>query len=122
MKRNWKRGIFGGISFTSALFIFQACYGMPQDLVEMDLLVEGQVTSKTTGDPIQGIKVSTVDEYQYVLTDNEGKFDLYMEHMDRFALWFRDIDEAENGTYTDRDTLVENPGDKVYLEIELEDK
>ena len=121
MKRNWKRGIIGGISFASALFIFQACYGMPQDM-GLDLLVEGQVKSKKTGQPIQGIKVSTVDEYQYVLTNEEGKFEFYLEYADRLALWFRDIDEAENGAFTDRDTLIENPGDKVYLEIELEEK
>jgi len=121
MKRNWRRRIIGGLCFTSALFIFQACYGTPQDM-GFDLYVEGQVKSKTTGQPIQGIQVSTVNEGQYVFTNEEGKFDFYTGYADRFALWFKDIDESENGTFIDRDTLVENPGDKVYLEIELEEK
>lgn len=121
MKRSWRRGLLGGFSFAGALFIFQCCYGMPQDL-ERDLLVEGQVKSKKTGQPIKGIQVSLLDESQSVFTDGEGKFDLYMGYADRFEMWFRDIDGGENGAYLDRDTLVENTGDKVYVEIELEEK
>ncbi len=122
MKRNWRRGLLGGFSFASALFIFQACYGMPQDMQQWDLLVEGQVKSKTTGEPIKGIKVSTVNENQYMLTDEEGRFDFYMDYADRFALMFRDVDDEENGAFLYKDTLIEHPGDKVYLEIELEER
>ncbi len=94
---------------------------MPQDM-QWDLLVEGQVKSSKTGEPIKGIRVSSMDEQQYVFTDEEGKFDFYLEYADRFSMWFRDVDEAVNGAYLDRDTLVENPGDKVYLEITLDEK
>jgi hypothetical protein len=55
MKRDWKRKIIGGLCLTSIAFVFQACYGTPQDFGE-DLLIEGQVKSKTTGLPIKGIK------------------------------------------------------------------
>ena len=55
MKRNWVRRIIGGISFTSALFVFQACYGTPQDF-GFDLFIEGQVKSASTGLPVKGIK------------------------------------------------------------------
>ncbi len=120
MKRNLRRGIIGGISFASALFIFQACYGMPQDF-EPDLRVEGKVRSKKTGLPVQGIKVTTAIENRYTLTDEEGKFDFYLDFSERFALWFRDIDEGENGQFADRDTLIENPDHHIYLEIELEE-
>ena len=57
MHKKWVRRIVGGLSFTSALFVFQACYGTPQDF-GLDILLEGQVKSKSTGLPIQGIKVS----------------------------------------------------------------
>ena len=121
MKRNWARGMIGGFSFASALFIFQACYGTPQDL-GMDLLVQGTVKSKVTGLPIQGIKVSTADGEQYVFTDKTGNFDFYTPYADQISLWFRDVDEAENGSFSDRDTLLENPGDTVYLEIEMDNQ
>lgn len=33
--RNWVRILLGGFSMTSALFVFQACYGSPQDFEPM---------------------------------------------------------------------------------------
>ena len=48
MKSNWIRKIIGGMSLTTAMFIFQACYGTPQDM-GLDMLVEGQVKSLTSG-------------------------------------------------------------------------
>ena len=53
MKRDWKRKIIGGLCLTSVAFVFQACYGTPQDFGN-DLLIEGQVTSKISGLPIKG--------------------------------------------------------------------
>jgi hypothetical protein len=32
IKQNWRRKLLGGLSLTSALFIFQACYGTPHDM------------------------------------------------------------------------------------------
>ena len=40
MKRDWKRKIIGGLFLTSVAFVFQACYGTPQDFGN-DLLIEG---------------------------------------------------------------------------------
>ena len=51
MKTNWIKKLIGGLSLTSTMFIFQACYGTPQDF-GMDVLIEGQVKSKTSGLPI----------------------------------------------------------------------
>ena len=49
-----------GASLTGALFVFQACYGMPQD----DLYREGglapmsfSLVSHTTGKPLEGIEI-----------------------------------------------------------------
>ena len=46
-RKSWIRQLITGVSFTSALFVFQACYGTPQDF-GVDILVEGKVKSKSS--------------------------------------------------------------------------
>ena len=118
MKNNFLRKILGGISFTSALFIFQACYGTPQDF-GMDLLIEGQVKSKTSGLPIDGIKVSITNNMQYIYTNEDGKFSLYTEMTNNIILSFEDIDLTENGIFIKKDTLLTNYDKPIFLDIEL---
>ena len=123
MKRNLMRKIVGGLSLTSALFVFQACYGTPQD-VGLDFFIHGQVKSKTTGLPVCGIKVVTEETMQYERTDEEGRFSLYAPHYSNLTLRFLDTDSVQNGLYADKDTLLTNlSGSKsVYLDIVLEEK
>jgi hypothetical protein len=121
MKRQWIRNILGGLTFTTALFVFQACYGTPQDF-GFDLLVEGQVKSMNTGLPIKGIKVSVADNMQYEITDKEGCFSFYTELMEILTLHFEDIDSVQNGAYVSKDTVLNNTNEPVYLEINLEEK
>lgn len=120
MKYNWIRKLIKGLSFTSVLFAFQACYGMPQD-IENDVYIQGQVKSLTSGLPIPGIKIS-VGDYQYELTDNEGKFSFYTSVNDSYILKFEDIDSLQNGSYMDKDTILTDIADQVYLDIVLEEK
>jgi hypothetical protein len=119
MKRNWIRTIIGGLSFTAALFVFQACYGTPQDL-GLDVLIEGQVKSKTSGLPIKGIKVS-VTNIQYEITDQEGRFSFYTEKIEGLAIRFEDIDSIQNGSFLKKDTVLTNITEKVFLDIVLEE-
>ena len=121
MKRNWTRNIIGGLSFTSALFIFQACYGTPQDF-GIDLLIQGEVKSKTTGLPIQGIKVSVAENSQHDMTNEEGEFNFYTEAFEQLTIRFEDVDQAEHGSFTDKDSVVQTAMDNVYLEMVLEEK
>ena len=127
MKRNWIRNLIGGLSFTSALFMFQACYGTPQDF-GLDLLLEGQVKSITTGLPIEGIKVSVSENLQYEVTDKNGRFSLYTEKLESLTVKFEDIDAEENGQYITKDTVLDeasysnNTSEKVFLDIKLEEK
>ena len=121
MQRNVIRKIIGGFSLTSALFVFQACYGTPQDF-GLDLFVEGQVKSKATGMPIKGIKVSVVDHMQYEITNAEGKFSFYIEKLDGLSLQFQDVDSTQNGLYMDKDTVLSDLSQNVYLDIVLEEK
>ncbi|MDX9946665.1 MAG: hypothetical protein RBS38_04805 [Bacteroidales bacterium] len=121
MKSNWIRKIIGGMSLTTAMFIFQACYGTPQDM-GLDMLVEGQVKSLTSGLPVKGIKVSVVDYMQYDITDETGKFSFYAEMIEGIRIQFQDIDANENGLFADKDTVLTAISEKVYLDIMLENK
>jgi len=121
MKRNVIRKIVGGLSLTSAMFVFQACYGTPQDF-GLDLLIEGQVKSKTSGLPIKGIKVSVADNMQYEMTDEEGKFSFYTEMLEGLTLQFQDIDSTQNGSYINKDTVLTDLNENIYLDIVLEEK
>ncbi len=121
MKRNVTRKIIGGLSLTSAMFVFQACYGTPQDF-GLDILIEGQVKSKTSGLPIKGIKVSVADNVQYEVTDEEGKFSFYTEILEGLTLHFQDIDSTQNGLYIDKDTVLTDLKENIYLDIALEEK
>lgn len=107
------------MSLTSALFIFQACYGSMQDF-GLDTFISGNVKSKTTGAPIKGIKVSINDQSQYETTDAYGNFTLYTEEADSYKILFQDIDLTNNGLYSPKDTLITKVDVNKFLEIALE--
>lgn len=121
MTHKWKRNLIGGLSFTTMLFIFQACYGTPQD-IGYDVLIEGKVLSKTSGQPIKGIKVTPISDMQYQFTDEAGKFSFYTLYQNVIELRFEDVDSTQNGTYLAKDTTLKNIADTVYLTIALDDK
>jgi len=128
MKRNWKRKIIGGLCLTSVAFVFQACYGTPQD-IKNDFLVEGLVKSKMTGLPIKGIKVSIAEKVQYTNTDINGRFSFYIEKIQKLRIKFTDVDSTENFLFSNKDTIVTikdsvllSMQPKVFLNIELENK
>ncbi len=120
-KRNWARKIIGGLSFTSAMFIFQACYGTPQDF-EPDLLIEGKVKAQATGLPIKGIRISVTDEGQDLLTDENGSFSFYTIAKDSISLRFEDADDAQNGSFATKDTVLTDFSKPIFLDIALAEK
>lgn len=121
MGSKWIRRMVRGVSLTSVLFVFQACYGTPQDL-GFDLLIEGQVKSKTTGLPIPGIKVTIKDIGQWEFTDEEGRFGIYTLLTDAVTVQFQDVDSIENGNFNYQDTLLTTDREHVLLTIELTEK
>ena len=121
MKNKLVRKIVGGFSLTTAMFVFQACYGPPQDF-GADLFVEGLVKSKTTGQPIKGIKVSNAILPQYLYTGEDGSFSFYTESSEGCKLRFEDIDSELNGSFANKDTVLINPGERILLNIFLEEK
>jgi hypothetical protein len=122
MKRNWIRRLLGGLSLTSALFIFQACYGSPQDF-DHDVMIEGQVKSEETGLPVKGIKVSVDETEQYQLTNDEGKYSIYAYVLNDVRVRFEDIDSIQNGNFHPCDTLLSGlTKSYVRLDVLLKDK
>lgn len=121
MRSKLLRKLIGGLSFTTALFVFQACYGTPQDFGS-DLYVEGIVKSKKTGAPIKGIKVSVENFPQYEFTAEDGSFSLYTEITPLCKIMFEDADSDQNGAFLDKDTILTNPYGEIHLDILLEDK
>jgi len=80
-------------------------YGTPN----AKFIVNGTVTSVETDEAIKNVRV--IMKYDTVFTDNDGKYEV----IDKFAfptdqtytIQFQDIDNELNGSFVDRDTLVE---------------
>jgi hypothetical protein len=120
MKFNWTKKLLGGLCLSSVAFVFQACYGTPQDFGE-DLFVQGKVTDKTTGLPIKGIKVSVVDRMQYLYTNEEGHFSFYTMRADSTVVRFEDVDSIENCSYASKEIVLPGSLRVVDLTIDLDE-
>lgn len=114
------RKIFGAAAFSSAMFVFQACYGVPQD-GHMDVCISGTVFSDTASTPVKGIKVTT-DNNLTAITDDSGHFAIYTSPMDSVTLTFSDIDSTQNSEYITFDTILKHVKNNADLEIRLSKK
>ncbi len=129
------RFLFGCFSFTAIAFIFQACYGIEPDC-SYDIKLTGRVTSKSTNEPIQGIKVRVAHDCAYGITDKNGDFSFYasifecrgyyeedeMEEKLEYGqtlIYFEDVDNTANGHFSDTTIIVE-PAHKDELKINIE--
>jgi hypothetical protein len=120
-KRQVLRKIYGALSLTTVLFIFQACYGMPEDLGD-DVLIRGIVISGKTDQPIPGIKVTIDNQPQYQITDNTGNFRIYTSLSSEYKIKFEDIDSTNGGSFLAKDTVLKIVDESTYLKISLDDK
>lgn len=121
MKRKFLRAVFGTLSFSTALFAFQACYGTPHDFGQ-DVYIEGIVKAKSTNNPIPGIKVSIEDQPQYEYTDIDGRFKIYANRSSEYKLHFIDIDSTINSSYLPKDTVISIIDKSAFLNILLNEK
>lgn len=121
MKQSVRKKIIGGLSVTSALFIFQACYGTPQDFGH-DVYVEGQVKSSSTGAPIKGVQVSVSDKMQYEVTNDEGRFAFYTEKTDSLKLSFLHTDKDAHTHFVAKDTVLNGLNEQIRLNIALDEQ
>ena len=126
------RKIFNGISLTAVAFIFQSCYGPEPDWRYCDVKLTGTVTSKTTNLPVKGIKIAVENGLNFGFTDEEGKFDFYVSVPDGFycasctsnqaKIHFRDIDDAENGHFSDKTVEINlRCNGEFNIDVELEE-
>jgi len=88
-KRKILRILFGTLSFSTALFVFQACYGTNKDFGR-DVLIKGCVKSKVTDKPLAGIKISISNMPQFVYTDSLGQFEMFSSENYECKLVFED--------------------------------
>lgn len=120
-KRRILRRIYGTLSLTSALFVFQACYGTPKDMGS-DVSIQGLVKSRTTNQPIPGIKVSILNHPQYELTDNTGMFKIYASKEEAFTVKFEDIGSNQSVKYLSKDTIIKVVNESTFLNVSLDAK
>lgn len=121
LKRRLFRSVFGFFSLSGMLFIFQACYGTPQDFGS-DVLVQGHVVSAENNQAIDGIKVSVDGLPQYTTSAQDGSFNMYCPRQASYSFVFTDIDGEANGVYVQKDTLISLSSQEsdIYLDIKLD--
>lgn len=120
-KRKILRKIYGALSLSAALFVFQACYGTDQDF-GADVRIQGYVKSITTNQPITGIKVSIENQPQYEYTNDAGMFKLHTSHASEYKIKFEDINSTKNGAFLPKDTILKTVDQESYLNVFLDDK
>ena len=120
-KRKILRRIFGVLSLSSALFVFQACYGTPKDMGS-DVYIQGVVKSKTTNQPIPGIKVSILNQPQYELTDQAGTFKIYTSRENSYTVRFEDIGSNQSVKFISKDTVIVIANESTILNVSLNAK
>lgn len=119
MKRAFHK-IFSVAAFSTAMFVFQACYGTPQD-GHMDICISGTVFSDSASTPIKGIKITT-DNNLTAFTDDSGHFAIYTSPVDSVKLTFTDADSSQNFEYNTFDTILKNVKRNSEINIRLNKK
>ena len=122
--RRLLRIIFKGLGVTAAAFTIHNCdvyyydtpeygvpvppeYGVPPCYRE-DILIQGCVKSKKTDEPVFGISIwiKDITAVSAYLTDEEGKFYIYVPKQDSYTIVFTDVDGIENGGLYGQHTIT----------------
>lgn len=121
MVMKWLHNILKGASLTTALFIFQACYGTPEWLHDDD--VQLQVVSAEDGSPIDDVEIYTrmtvSEDMDWDLcgyTDEEGVLSTTVYFNENYAPQFRVSDPS--GRYAVKDTVVADLSDTILIMLE----
>jgi len=115
----FKRKLLTILSFSTALFIFQACYGTPQDF-ENDIYISGKVTSSLSDEPISGIKILIEKTNQFLYSNSDGSFEIYTPIDSVYKLVFEDIDGEDNGSYNPSEIILQPDVAEQYLDIKMQ--
>ncbi len=117
IKEKYLRKIIQGFSLTAMAFVFQACYGPPQDF-RSNKFIEGIVKDEA-GNPIQNIKISLDETERYTITDTEGKFYTHVQPASEYKIH---IEDTKNNFFSKKDTTISNVEGDIFVEINLAKK
>jgi hypothetical protein len=117
----WLHNLMKGASLTTALFIFQACYGTPEWMNDRDVSIT--VVSAEDNAPLKDVEVFTrvyhdenLDWNLCGYTDESGKLETYVGVASPNDPEFRF--KAGDVTYQVKDTVIAIPSNGV-IEIKL---
>lgn len=116
------RKILKSASLTTALFVFQACYGMPQDFEGLDIQIS--INDAESGDPIPDVSIqrraADSDEAWFYLgsTDSMGVVNSYIFSTEIDFMFDLRL-STENGEYIQKDTVVSFNENSYRLEVKL---
>lgn len=113
-KRKIIRILLGTLSFSTALFVFQACYGTNKDF-GLDTVIKGNVKSSNSNTPLCSIKVSLQNLPQYVFTDKNGEFQIYVPSNKTYTLTFEDTVAGSNLKPIDTVLVVKKQSESINI-------
>ncbi len=107
-------GVFGAAGF---LVTFQACYGTPQNYVE----VNGCVKDADTEEGVSNLQISVYSEQDSVTlqTDENGFFNQSIIAEGDISVKILDVDGENNGTYSEFDTVLISEEYKDYHSFDV---
>ncbi len=101
-----------GISLTGALFVFQACYGVPQkrDWMEEEAPMSFSLVSHETGAPLEGIRIygrpsTTRPASELGVTDASGQCRVDIPYIMDAEGPYLSFEDPE-GRFASKDTLI----------------
>lgn len=119
--RKLLRKILKGASLTTALFIFEACYGSYDGYMH-SRTYNFTVVSKEDNTPVDGVYVCSrpyksefLDWGRYGTTDEAGSIKVDVEVMDEMAPEFRF--EDMNGIYEPKDTVIIRRDGEIVVKL-----
>ncbi|MBP5689814.1 MAG: hypothetical protein J6W74_02755 [Bacteroidales bacterium] len=115
----WLRNILKGASLTGALFVFQACYGTPQSpfYERGEAPMTFSLVSDVTGEPIEGIQVTT--DWKYVgdlgTSDADGRCRVNIPYEKNDKDSPKVIFNDPQGNYVQKDTILADLRDREIV-------
>ena len=103
----WLHNLLKGASLSGALFVFQACYGIPQGPLYEDGLapMNFKLISHETGLPVEGVRILVNEDHLLGETNAEGRCHVeipYFRNMEGPFLTFED----PQGFFQPKDTTL----------------
>lgn len=133
VKSRFTKNLLTLFGISAVAFIFEACYGVPQDQLFPHIPVQGTVTDINSNAGIEGINIDLHINDEFIsteTTDSIGEFhfkNLRIGAENDLKFEFKDIDGTDNGSYQDLDTTITLTNNDVMsgskeINIQLKEK